>query len=185
MVKLARLQQDYKENIRKELKSELGLKSIMQVPVLKKIVLNVGAGKAIESPKYLDGIVEELAAITGQRPVKTKAKKSIASFKLRENMNIGAMVTLRGRVMYEFLDRLVSIALPRVRDFDGLSAKAFDRQGNYTVGIKEQIIFPEINFDKVDSIHGLDITLVIQSETIDHSKQLLKKFRFPIKERAA
>lgn len=180
-VEKARLQQLYFEKIRAELKQELGLKSIMQAPELKKIVLNIGAGKAIENPKVLDTYLEELAAITGQRPVKTKARKSIAAFKLREHMNIGAMVTLRGRTMYEFLDRLISIALPRVRDFNGLSPKSFDKNGNYTLGVKEQIIFPEINFDQVDSIHGMDITLVIKSEGIEHSRKLLEKFRFPIK----
>ncbi|MCB1145421.1 MAG: 50S ribosomal protein L5 [Leptospiraceae bacterium] len=181
----ARLQTEYREKFRKELKEELSLTSIMQVPELKKIVINVGAGKAIENPKILDSIVEEIGIISGQKAVKTKAKKSIAAFKLREQMNIGAMVTLRGKIMYEFLDRLINVALPRVRDFNGLSAKSFDKAGNYTLGVKEQIIFPEINFDKVASIHGMDITLVIKTDSVEHSAKLLEKFNFPIRKKAA
>lgn len=183
MAVYARLQEAYLNQYRHELKKELGLKSIMQVPELKKIVLNVGAGMAVSNPKVIDVFAQELAAITGQAPVKTRAKKSISSFKLREGMVIGLMVTLRGRRMYEFLDRLVNVALPRVRDFNGLSPKSFDRQGNYSLGIKEQIIFPEINFDQVDVVHGMDITLVIRSESVAHSLALLEKFNFPIKKK--
>ncbi len=182
-VTYARLQDAYLKQYRAELKKELGLKSIMQVPELKKIVVNVGAGMAISNPKIIDTIVTEIAAITGQAPVRTRAKKSISSFKLREKMVIGVMVTLRGRRMYEFLDRLVNIALPRVRDFNGLSPKSFDRQGNYSLGIKEQIIFPEINFDQVDNVHGMDITLVIRSDKPEHSLALLEKFNFPIRKK--
>ena len=177
----ARLQTEYKKSFAAELKKELGLSSIMQVPVLKKIVLNVGAGRAIADPKILDGIVNELAQITGQMPVKTRAKKSIAAFKLREQMPIGVMVTLRGKIMYEFLDRLINIALPRVRDFNGLSNKSFDKFGNYAFGIREQIIFPEINVDQVNNIHGMDIVFNIKSESAEHSRKLLEKFNFPFR----
>lgn len=180
-VKKARLQVDYTKKYRAELKKELSLASVMQVPELKKIVINVGAGRAISDPKILDGIVSEIGLITGQQAVKTKARKSIAAFKLREHMPIGVMVTLRGRIMYEFLDRLINIALPRVRDFNGLSGKSFDANGNYSFGIKEQIIFPEINVDQVSSIHGMDITFNIRSNDIEHSRSLLKKFNFPFR----
>jgi large subunit ribosomal protein L5 len=179
----ARLRQLYNEKIRPELKQELGLSSIMQVPVLKKIVLNVGAGFAVANPKSLDSVVAEIAAITGQAPVKTRAKEAISNFKLRAGLPIGVMVTLRGDRMYEFLDRLINVALPRVRDFNGLSPRSFDARGNYTLGIKEQIIFPEINFDDVELIHGMDITLVIQSESPEHSAKLLEKFNFPLRKK--
>lgn len=182
-VKQARLYRQYVEEIRPALKEELKLKSVMEVPRIEKIVLNVGAGKAITNPNSLDAIVDEMAKITGQAPVKTKAKKSIATFKLRDGMAIGAKVTLRGKVMYEFFDRLVNIALPRVRDFNGVSRKAFDQAGNYSLGIKEQIIFPEINFDEVNDIHGMDITLVIKSKSSEQSMALLEKFNFPFKKK--
>lgn len=177
----ARLQKLYKETIATALKKELGLSSAMQVPVLKKIVLNVGAGRAVADPKILDGIVSELGTITGQQPVKTRARKSIAAFKLREGLPIGVMVTLRGKIMYEFLDRLINVALPRVRDFNGLSNKSFDKNGNYSFGIKEQIIFPEINVDQVQSIHGMDVVFTIKSNGMEHSKALLEKFNFPFR----
>lgn len=177
----ARLKSLYTEKYRGELKQELGLSSIMEVPVLKKIVLNVGAGFAVANPKSIESVVTEIAAITGQAPVKTRAKEAISNFKLREGLAIGVTVTLRGDRMYEFLDRLVNIALPRVRDFNGLSAKSFDSRGNYSLGIKEQIIFPEITFDDVEQIHGMDVTLVIQSAGIAHSQKLLEKFHFPIR----
>ncbi len=179
----ARLQELYEKTIRPELKEELGLKSLMEVPKLEKIVLNVGAGRAIGNPKMLDNIVAEMAAITGQMPVKTKARISIAGFKLREGMIVGVSVTLRGKKMYEFLDRLINIALPRVRDFNGMSRKSFDKFGNYSMGVKEQIIFPEIHFDKVDHIHGFDITLTIKSKSPAHSAALLEKFKFPLKKK--
>jgi len=178
-----RLKKLYSDKIRAELKTELGVSSIMEVPCLKKIVLNVGAGFAVANPKSIDSVVTELAKITGQAPVKTKAKEAISNFKLRENLPIGVMVTLRGQRMYEFLDRLINVALPRVRDFNGLSPKSFDSMGNYSLGIKEQIIFPEIKFDDVELIHGMDITLVIQSKSAEHSAKLLEKFNFPIRKK--
>jgi len=171
----------YESKLRPELKKELELSSIMQAPEIKKIVVNVGAGRAAADPKILNGIVTEMTAICGQAPVKTKAKNSIAGFKLREGQLIGVMVTLRGKRMYEFLDRLINVSLPRVRDFRGLSAKSFDKQGNYSFGIKEQIIFPEINVDQVESIHGLSVTMTIKSRGADDSRSLLKKFNFPFK----
>jgi len=177
----ARLRKLYSEKFRNELKQELGLSTVMQVPVLKKIVLNVGAGFAVANPKSIDSVVKEIAAITGQAPVKTRAKEAISNFKLREGLPIGVTVTLRGDRMYEFLDRFVNIALPRVRDFNGLSPKSFDARGNYSLGVKEQIIFPEINFDDVEQIHGMDVTLVIQSASIEHSTKLLEKFNFPLR----
>lgn len=179
--KPARLRELYHTKIKAELKDELGFKSIMQVPYLEKIVVNVGTGSSASNPKLLESAIQEMATITGQQPVKTKAKKSIAGFKLREDMQIGAMVTLRGDIMFEFFDRLVNIALPRVRDFNGVSLKSFDKQGNYTLGVKEQIIFPEINFDQVDSVHGFDITLVIRSGGPAESQAFLEKFGFPFK----
>lgn len=177
----SRLQKDYKSKFASELKKELELSSVMEVPVLKKIVVNVGTSKAVADPKILDSMVQEIASITGQMPVKTLTKKAIAAFKLRENMPLGVMVTLRGRTMYEFLDRLINIALPRVRDFNGLSPKSFDKNGNYAFGIKEQIIFPEINVDQVSSIHGMDIILNIKSKGAEHSRKLLEKFNFPFR----
>jgi large subunit ribosomal protein L5 len=177
----ARLQEEYATKYRAELQKELQLASVMQVPVLKKIVINIGAGRAISDPKILDGIVTEVGMITGQQAVKTKARKSIAAFNLREHMPIGVMVILRGRIMYEFLDRLINVALPRVRDFNGVNGKSFDANGNYSFAIKEQIIFPEINVDQVSSIHGMDITFNIKSSDIEHSRSLLKKFNFPFR----
>ena len=175
------LQQDYIQRIRKELKDDLGLSSIMEVPVLKKIVINIGLGEALKTPKIVDSAVSDLSLIAGQLAVKTKAKKSIAGFKLREGVFIGTMVTLRGKKMYEFLERLIHITLPRVRDFNGLSSKSFDKSGNYSFGVKEQLIFPEISFDKIDEIRGMNITLTIQSKEVEHSVKLLEKFKFPIK----
>lgn len=177
----ARLQVVYRNEFREQLKNELGLGNIMRVPELKKIVVNVGMGAAVANPKVIDVVLTEIAAITGQAPVKTRARKSIAGFKLREGLVIGVKVSLRGRQMYEFFDRLVNVALPRVRDFNGLSRKAFDKAGNYSLGIKEQIIFPEINFDQVQSVHGMDITLVMKSESAEHSLKLLEKFNFPLR----
>lgn len=177
----SRLSKLYREKFRSELKQELGLSTVMQVPVLKKIVLNVGAGFAVANPKSIEGVVKEIAAITGQAPVKTRAKEAISNFKLREGLAIGVSVTLRGDRMYEFLDRLINIALPRVRDFNGLSPKSFDTRGNYSLGIKEQIIFPEISFDDVEQIHGMDVTLVIQTPKPEYSAKLLEKFNFPLR----
>ena len=178
---MARLLEKYKKEIIKALQKEKKYKNIMQVPKLEKIVLNMGIGKAIENKKLLEKAVEELSTITGQRAVKTIAKNSISNFKLREGMAIGCKVTLRGKRMYEFLDRLVNVALPRVRDFKGISGKSFDGRGNYSLGIKEQIIFPEINFDKVDSITGMDITIVTTAKSDDDAKSLLKYFGVPFR----
>ncbi len=178
---MTRLKEAYNKTYRYELLESLSLSSVMEVPILKKIIVSVGAGEAIQNPKVLDSIANELALITGQKAIKTKARKSIATFKLREGMPIGVMVSLRNKYMYEFLDRLVNIVLPRVKDFRGLNRNSFDHAGNYSFGIKEQIIFPEINFDHVDTVRGLNITMVIHSKTIQHSISLLEKFNFPLK----
>lgn len=174
------LKKVYKESVA-SLKQELGSTNVMRVPQLKKIVVNIGQGDATQNIKALEGAVADLTAITGQKPVMTKAKKSIATFKLRQGMPIGASVTLRGERMYEFLDRFINIAVPRIRDFRGFSSKAFDGRGNYTVGIKEQIIFPEIDYDKVDRVRGLGITLVTNAKTDVDAKALLDKFNFPFR----
>lgn len=175
------LEKKYKNTIVKELFKEQGFQSIMQVPVVKKIVVNMGAGDATENSKVIEDITNELALITGLRPVVTKAKNSIASFKLREGMPIGAKVTLRGKKMYQFLDKLINIALPRVRDFRGLSKDAFDGRGNYTLGIKEQIIFPEIDYDKVKRVRGMDITIVTSATNDVDARSLLNKMGMPFK----
>jgi len=156
-------------------------RSIMEVPRLEKIVVNMGVGDAKENPKFLENAVEELSIITGQRPVITKARKAIAGFKIRTGMPIGAMVTLPGERMYHFFDRLLNIALPRVRDFRGVSPKAFDGRGNYTLGIKEQLIFPEINYDKVEKVRGMDIVIVTTAKTDEEGRELLKGFGVPFK----
>jgi large subunit ribosomal protein L5 len=163
------------------LMGELGVKNKMRVPALKKIVVNIGQGDATQNIKSLEGAVADLTAITGQKPVMTKAKKSIATFKLRQGMPIGCAVTLRGDRMYEFLDRFINIAVPRIRDFRGFSAKAFDGRGNYNVGIKEQIIFPEIDYDKVDRVRGLGITIVTSAHNDVEAKALLDRFNFPFR----
>lgn len=175
------LEKKYKNTIVKELFKEQGFKSIMQVPVVKKIVVNMGAGDATQNIKVIEDITNELALITGLRPVITKAKGSIASFKLREGMPIGAKVTLRGKKMYQFLDKLINISLPRVRDFRGLNKDAFDGRGNYTLGIKEQIIFPEIDYDKVKSVRGMDITIVTSATNDTDARALLRKMGMPFK----
>ncbi len=179
----ARLGARYKEELIAQLKKDLNLKSVSQVPKLEKIVINMGLGEAITNNKVLDAAVEELGGITGQKAVVTKAKKSISNFKLREGMPIGAMVTLRRTQMWEFLDRLVSIALPRVRDFKGVSDKAFDGRGNYTLGLKEQIIFPEIEYDKVDKVRGMNICFVTSAENDEHGKALLTALGMPFQRR--
>lgn len=179
----ARLAAKYKDEVVGKLKTELGLKSVSQVPRLEKVVINMGLGEAITNNKVLEAAVDELTLITGQKAVVTKAKKSISNFKLREGMPIGAMVTLRRAQMWEFLDRLVSIALPRVRDFKGVSDKAFDGRGNYTLGIKEQIIFPEIEYDKVDKIRGMNICFVTTAENDEHGKALLAALGVPFRRR--
>jgi len=174
-----RLKKKYKEEIINPIKKEFGYKNIMQVPKIKKIVLNMGMGDAIENKKLLETSVEEMALISGQKPVKTKAKKSIASFKVRKGMEIGCKVTLRGDRMYEFLDRFINIALPRVRDFRGISKDSFDGRGNFAVGIKEQIIFPEIDYDKVEKIHGMDIVICTTARTDEEARKLLELFGMP------
>jgi large subunit ribosomal protein L5 len=174
-----RLKTRYHEVVVPALMKEFQYKNPMQAPKLIKVVLNVGLGEAISNAKALDSAAEELAKITGQRPVITKAKKSIATFKLREGMPIGCMVTLRRERMYEFIDRFISAALPRIRDFKGVSSKSFDGRGNYTVGIKEQVIFPEIDFDKVDSVHGLDIVFVTTAKTDEEGRALLGHMGMP------
>tara|TARA_B100000575_G_C22931349_1_gene539693 strand:- start:202 stop:741 length:540 start_codon:yes stop_codon:yes gene_type:complete len=179
---MARLAQKYDTQIREELKGKFGLKNIFEVPKLEKIVVNIGVGEAVSDSKIINNAMEDLSLITGQKPVVTKAKKSIAGFKLRKGLNIGCKVTLRKKRMYEFLDRLVYIALPRVRDFKGLSKKSFDGHGNYSIGIKEQIIFPEINYDKVDKVRGMDITIITSTKNQDHAYELLKSFNLPFKD---
>jgi large subunit ribosomal protein L5 len=177
----ARLRVAFEKELAAQLKKELGLENAMEVPRIKKITINMGLGEAISNPKLMDSAVDELRAISGQQPVVTKAKKSIATFKLREGQKIGAMVTLRRDRMYEFFDRLVNLALPRVRDFKGVSPKAFDGRGNYSLGIKEQIIFPEINFDRVDKIKGMNISIVTSARTDDHGRALLKVLGMPFR----
>lgn len=176
-----RLKEAYFKKIVPALMSEFGYKNPMEVPRLERVVLNVGMGEAIQNVKLLESAAAELAVITGQRPVVTKAKKAISGFKLRKGMPIGAKVTLRGDRMYEFVDRLVSIALPRIRDFKGVSPKGFDGRGNYTLGLKEQLIFPEIKYDHVASIHGMDITFVTTARTNDEGKALLRHLGMPFR----
>ena len=177
----SRLYTIYKDEIISKLTEEFQYTNIMAVPKLEKIVLNVGVGEAIQDKKVLDTIVSNMALITGQQPVTTKAKKSISNFKLREGMPIGCKVTLRGRIMYEFLDLLVTLALPRTRDFQGVPDKSFDGRGNYTMGIKEHTIFPEIDTDKVTKMHGMDVTFVTSAETDEEAYALLKHFGMPFK----
>ncbi len=174
-----RLEQKYVETVKPSLMKEFAYSSVMEAPKLEKVVINMGVGDAIANPKALDEAVEELTQIAGQKPVITKAKKSIANFKLREGMNIGCKVTLRGERMYEFLDKLFNISLPRVRDFRGVSATAFDGRGNYTLGVKEQLIFPEINFDKVSKVRGMDIVIVTSAKTNKEAYALLKELGMP------
>ena len=178
---LPRLKQRYNDTVRDQLKTDLQLENIMQVPRFEKIVINMGVGKATQQPSLLEGAVTDLTLIAGQKPIVTKAKKSIASFKLREGNSIGCKVTLRGDRMWEFLDRLISLAIPRVRDFRGLPTNAFDGRGNYTFGVNEQLIFPEIDYDKVDSPRGMDITIVTTARTDAEGKALLDAFGFPFK----
>ena len=176
-----RLRNKYKDEIVPQLMKDFGFKNVMQVPKLERIVVNMGLGEAVQNAKLIESAAEELKAITGRKPVITRAKKSIASFKLREGMPIGVMVTLRGEQMYDFLDRLVSLALPRTRDFKGISPKAFDGRGNYTLGIREQIVFPEINYDKIDRIKGMNVTLVTTAETDEQGRALLKSLGMPFR----
>jgi large subunit ribosomal protein L5 len=178
----ARLRERYEKEIRPALVQEFGYRNTMQAPRLDKVVVNMGLGEALSNNKILDASVEQLAAITGQKPVVTRARKSIANFKLRQGQSIGAMVTLRGDRAYEFFDRLVSIALPRVRDFKGVSPKAFDGKGNYTLGVKEQIIFPEINYDKVEKIKGLNITVTTTARSDEEGRALLRHLGMPFRQ---
>jgi large subunit ribosomal protein L5 len=179
---MARLKEKYKNEIAGSLAKEFDIKNPMAVPKIEKIVVNMGLGEASSNAKVLDVAAEELKAITGQKPVITKAKKSIAAFKLRQGMNIGTMVTLRGDRMYEFLDRLISVALPRVRDFRGISGKAFDGRGNYTLGIREQLIFPEIDFNKEDKTRGMNISIVTTARNDDEARSLLKGLGMPFRQ---
>ncbi|WP_026907485.1 50S ribosomal protein L5 [Paucisalibacillus globulus] len=173
------LRQKYQDEIVSSLMNKFNYKSVMEVPQLEKIVINMGVGDAVQNSKALDSAVEELALISGQKPMITRAKKSIAGFRLREGMPIGAKVTLRGERMYEFLQKLVSVSLPRVRDFRGISKKAFDGRGNYTLGVKEQLIFPEINYDKVSKVRGMDIVIVTTSNTDEEARELLAQLGMP------
>ncbi|CAM2814251.1 50S ribosomal protein L5 [Dolosigranulum pigrum] len=178
---MSRLSEKFKNEVSPSLVEKFNYSSVMEVPRVDKIVLNMGVGDAVSNTKNLDKAVEELALIAGQKPVITRAKKSIAAFRLREGMPIGAKVTLRGERMYEFLDKLVSVSLPRVRDFRGVSPKSFDGRGNYTLGVKEQLIFPEIDFDDVNKVRGLDITIVTTAETDEEGRELLKQMGMPFK----
>lgn len=174
-----RLQALYREEIRDQLKEDLGLDNVMQVPRFEKIVVNMGVGEAVAQAKLLDGAVADLTIIAGQRPVITRAKKSIANFKIREGNPIGAKVTLRGPRMWEFLDRLINLAIPRIRDFRGLSPRSFDGNGNYSFGVTEQLIFPEVDYDSIDTVRGMDITIVTTAITDEEGRALLEAFSFP------
>jgi large subunit ribosomal protein L5 len=180
----ARLKEKYHKEIRPSLQKELGLANLMAVPRLEKIVLNMGLGEATQNVKIMDPLVADLASIAGQKPVTTKAKKSIAAFKVREGMPIGAMVTLRGDIMYEFLDRLISIALPRVRDFKGVSTKSFDGRGNYTLGMRDQLIFPEVDYARVEKLKGMNVTIVTTAKDDNQARALLRQFGIPFRQTA-
>jgi len=178
---LARLQQFYREKVVPDMVAKFGYQSVMQVPRLTKITLNMGVSEAVADKKVMDHAVSDLTKIAGQKPVITKSRKAIAGFKIRDNVPIGCMVTLRGARMFEFLDRFVTVALPRVRDFRGISGRSFDGRGNYNIGVKEQIIFPEIEYDKIDAIRGMNISFTTTAKTDDECKALLAAFRFPFK----
>jgi large subunit ribosomal protein L5 len=177
----ARLKQIYHDKLVPELKEKLGLKNTMQVPRILKITVNMGVGEAVADKKVMDAATADMAKITGQKPAVTKAKKSVATFKVRDGQAIGCKVTLRGDRMYEFLDRLVSIAIPRIRDFRGISTRSFDGRGNYSLGVKEQIIFPEIQYDQIDQIRGMDITISTSAHDDKHGRALLEAFKFPFR----
>ena len=176
-----RLQQFYREQVVPRLKSDLKIDNLMQVPRISKITVNMGVGEAVADKKVMDAAVDDLIKITGQKPLITKSRKAIASFKIRAGLQIGAKVTLRGKRMYEFLDRLISIAMPRIRDFRGMSPRAFDGQGNYSLGVKEQIIFPEIQYDQIDQVRGMDITITTTARDDRHGRALLEAFNFPFR----
>jgi len=178
---MARLQQYYRETIVPQLRKDLGLPNPMQVPKITKITVNMGVGEAVADKKVMDAAVADLTKITGQKPLVCKSRKSIASFKLREGLAVGCKVTLRGTRMYEFLDRLISIAMPRIRDFRGVSPRAFDGRGNYSLGVKEQIIFPEIQYDQIDQVRGMDITITTTARDDRHGRALLEAFNFPFR----
>lgn len=178
---MSRLRDRYREQVVARLQQEMGYRNVHEVPRLEKIVINMGLGEAIQNPKALDAAMSDLAAITGQKPVVTRARKSISNFKLRAGMSIGCMVTLRGERMYEFLDRLITVALPRVRDFRGVSDRSFDGRGNYSLGIREQIIFPEIDLDKVEKVRGMTVTIVTSARTDAEGKALLKALGMPFR----
>jgi large subunit ribosomal protein L5 len=178
---MARLQQVYKDEVMPALQQQFGYKSVMEVPRISKITLNMGVGEAVGDKKVLENALGDMTKIAGQKPVTTKARKSIAGFKIREGYPIGCMVTLRGPRMYEFLDRLITIALPRVRDFRGIAAKGFDGRGNYNLGVKEQIIFPEIEYDKIDALRGMNISITTTAKTDAEARALLGAFKFPFK----
>ena len=179
---MARQKERYVKEIAPALQQKFAYKNVMQIPKLEKIVINIGMGEGISNPKAIDAGVSDLMKITGQRPVVTRAKKSIAAFKLRAGMAIGAKVTLRGDRMYEFMDRLLNVALPRVRDFRGVSGKSFDGRGNYTLGLREQIIFPEIEYDKIDKVRGMDVVFVTTAKTDEEAKELLRMFGMPFRD---
>jgi large subunit ribosomal protein L5 len=178
---MSRLQDYYRNTVVPKLRKDLGLKNPMQVPRITKITVNMGVGEAVADRKVVDAAAGDMAKITGQKPLITKSKKAIASFKLREGLPIGCKVTLRGQRMYEFLDRLITVAIPRIRDFRGVSARAFDGRGNYTLGIKEQIIFPEIQYDAIDQLRGMDITITTTAENNEQGRALLEAFSFPFR----
>ncbi len=178
---MARMQEFYKQTVVAELQKKFGYQSVMEVPRITKITLNMGVGEAVGDKKVMEHAVSDMVKIAGQKPVVTKAKKAIAGFKIREGYPVGCMVTLRGNRMYEFLDRLVTVAMPRVRDFRGVSGKGFDGRGNYNVGVKEQIIFPEIEYDKIDALRGMNISITTTAKTDEEAKALLAAFKFPFK----
>lgn len=178
---MARLRDKYNNELKAAVQKELGMANVMAVPRIEKIVINMGLGEATQNNKILDPLVSDLAAVTGQKPVMTKAKKSIAQFKVREGQSIGAMVTLRGESMFEFLDRLISVALPRVRDFKGVSSKSFDGRGNYTLGLRDQLIFPEIDYSKVEKLKGMNVTIVTSATDDNSARVMLKHFGMPFR----
>ena len=178
---MAKLHDVYRQEVIKKLSEKFGYKTVMQVPRIEKITLNMGVGEAVDDKKVLENAVKDMAAISGQKPLITKVRKSVAGFKIREGYPIGCKVTLRGERMWEFLERLISIAMPRIRDFRGVSSESFDGRGNYSMGVREQIIFPEIDFDKVDAVRGLDVTITTTAKTDDEARELLAAFNFPFR----
>ncbi|MDQ6660696.1 MAG: 50S ribosomal protein L5 [Chloroflexota bacterium] len=177
----SRLKEKYQQEVMPGMQKEFNYKNPMQVPAVNKVVVNIGMGEAIQNAKAMDAAVSDLATITGQRPVITRAKRSVATFKLREGMQIGCMVTLRGERMYQFLDKLINVALPRIRDFQGISPEAFDGRGNYTLGLREQLVFPEIDYDKVDKVRGMEVSIVTTARTDEEGRRLLRLMGMPFK----